>query len=288
MTNLLLSIVFSAMLFVILRLFPRMKVITFNGIVVNYFVAAALSFCFTGNASGLVLPEGEILLVAFVTGGMFITVFFITGLTTQRTGVAVASVASKMSMVIPVLAGLALYDEDMGILKALGISLAFPAVYLVSKPGSGEDLKKFRVRDFGLPVLLFVGAGVVDTMIKAVQHFLMTGENRNMVIMYIFASAGLIGIIRVILLSIKHKRFITFHDLLGGVLLGSSNYFSLYFLIRCLELPGVQSSTVFTIVNTGVVVLSALLAAVMFKEHFTRDRIAGTILAVVSIIVLAI
>src|SRR5688572_1160500 len=106
MTNLLLSIVFSTMLFVILRLFPKMKVITFNGIVVNYFVAATWSFIVSGKTFGEAMPETGLLPVILIMGSLFISVFFITGLTTQRTGVAVAAVASKMSMVIPVAAGL--------------------------------------------------------------------------------------------------------------------------------------------------------------------------------------
>jgi drug/metabolite transporter (DMT)-like permease len=287
MTNLLLSIVFSTLLFVILRLFPRMKVITFNGIVVNYFVAATWSFVVSGKALREAIPESTLLPVILITGSLFIVVFYITGLTTQRTGVAVAAVASKMSMVIPVAAGLLLYKEELGLLKAVGILLAFPAVYLVSKPTSAPELKRFRMRDLGLPILLFFGAGIVDTLIKAVQHFYITPENKDIVIMCIFGAAGIIGFIRVCWLTTRNHKFFTWYDLAGGIALGSCNYLSLLYLIRCLELPGVQSSAVFTVVNTGIVVASALIAALFFKEHFTRPRIIGTLLALASIVVLS-
>ena len=288
MVDLILSVVFSALLFVILRMFPSMKVITFNGIVVNYFTAAIWAAAFSKGLQASLLTEGSFLPVALLTGCMFIVVFFITGLTTQRTGVAVASVASKMSMVIPVGVGLLLYNEQMGFMKAAGILLAFPAVYLVSKPSSGNELRKFRIQDLGLPVLLFIGAGVVDSMIKVVQHYFMNEQNRGQVIMMIFASAGLVGLIRVCWMAFSgNYRFITFRDCIGGVLLGSANYLSLHYLLKCLEAPGSESSQVFTLVNTGVVTLSAVIAAIDFKEELTTSRIAGVLLAVASIIVLS-
>ena len=53
-------------------------------------------------------------------------------ITTQRSGLSVVSVATKMSVVIPVLFGLIYYKESLGFFKLLGISLALIAVYLSS------------------------------------------------------------------------------------------------------------------------------------------------------------
>jgi drug/metabolite transporter (DMT)-like permease len=222
--------------------------------------------------------------VALGTGAMFIIVFLITGLAAQRTGVAVASVASKMSMVIPVLAGLWLYNEQLHTAKAIGILLAFPAVFLVSKPSTSEEMKNFRFRDLGLPILLFFGAGLVDTLIKAVQFHFMNEQNKGIIIMMVL---GTIGLVRLIFLAFKDRKFIGFKDLLGGIVLGSANFLSLHYLVRCLEYPGAESSHVFTIVNTGVVSLSAVIAAVGFREKFSGAKILGLMLAIGAIVVLS-
>lgn len=286
--DLVLSIVFSALLFVILRLFPVMGVITFNGIVVNYFTAATWSLFFSEGQQFSAVDIPSFLPVALFTGAMFIIVFFITGLAAQRTGVAVASVASKMSMVIPVLAGLWLYQEQLHTTKLIGILMAFPAVFLVSKPSSKEELKNFRFQDLGLPILLFFGAGLVDTLIKAVQFYFMNEQNKGIIIMMIFGSAGTIGLVRLIYLSFKGQKFISTRDFVGGIVLGSANFLSLHFLVKCLEFPGAESSHVFTIVNTGVVSLSAVIAAIGFREKFSSAKILGLMLAIGAIVVLSL
>ena len=53
-------------------------------------------------------------------------------LTAQKNGLSVASVASKMSVIIPILFGIYVYNESYRIIKIIGIILALIAVYLTS------------------------------------------------------------------------------------------------------------------------------------------------------------
>ena len=60
-------------------------------------------------------------------GVLFIVIFNLMARTSQQLGVSVASVATKMSLVIPVLAGLLLYGEELNFLKVAGIATALVA-----------------------------------------------------------------------------------------------------------------------------------------------------------------
>jgi len=288
MVNLVLSILFSSLLFIILRLFPAVKVVTFNGIVFNYFTAAILSFYFSGKQLPDLWSEHQFIPVALVTGIMFIVVFYITGITAQRSGVSVASIASKMSMIIPISAGILLYHESMNMMKGFGIFLAFPAVFLVTRPTTPQEKKAFRVKDFYLPVSLFIGAGIVDSLIKLLQHYYMNPDNSGLIMMYVFGAAGVLGTGRLLFLVLKRSYAVTVYDLLGGIALGTCNYFSLYFLIQCLDIPTIESSKVFTIVNTGVVIFSAIAAGLFFEERFTKSKVIGTLMALAAIIILSL
>ena len=103
MTALLLSILSSTLIFVVFKLFSRFKVNTLQAIVVNYFVACG---------TGLLLYDGEIVLqkipeypwflYALALGSLFIGIFNLMAWTTQRSGLSVVSVATKMSVVVPV------------------------------------------------------------------------------------------------------------------------------------------------------------------------------------------
>lgn len=285
---LLLSILSSAFLLIILRSFPIWKVETMHGIIVNYWTAATLAFLanFEENKQNLPLI-GDFWYVTLMIGFLFIVVFFITARTSQKSGIGAASIASKMSMVIPIGAGILLYNEGLGLQKMAGILLAFPAVILTSRPSRNSENTTFNWKAAGLPALLFVGAGMVDTAIKFAQFHYINDENRQLVIMSIFASAGLFGALRLLFEIFIQKKSVSVKSVLGGLLLGTVNYFSIFFLLKCLESPGTESSTVFALVNVGIVITSFLSGLLLFRESVDRNKIIGLGLALLAIWILS-
>ena len=285
---LILSILTSTGLFLILKSFHYRKIDTLHGIAFNYWAAASLAFA---TAPSKVISHSHELLeygyIPVIIGGMFIVVFYITGITTQKLGVATASVASKMSMVIPVAAGVFLYHESMGLQKITGILFAIPAVILVSRSGDNDKVRGSGFGMIGLPLLLFIGAGLVDTSIKFTQHHFMNDSNRQLVIGSIFLSAGIFGMLRVLYEVIFLRKKVLLISIAGGILLGITNYLSLYFLLKCLAAPGSESSTVFAYVNIGVVLTSFISGMLLFGERPERLRLIGVVLSIIAITILS-
>jgi multidrug transporter EmrE-like cation transporter len=100
--------------------------------------------------------------------------------------------------------------------------------------------------------------------------------------------AALTGTIIFIVRFIRKNIFIRVKDIIAGIALGIPNYFSIYFLIEALRHPTIDSSIVFVINNVSTVLLSTLLGILLFKEHLVRKNKIGIIIAVVSIILVAI
>ncbi|MDQ3050602.1 MAG: EamA/RhaT family transporter [Bacteroidota bacterium] len=285
---LILTIISSTGLLIILKSFYYWKVNTLHGIIFNYWTATTLSFLIAPSSIINNLHQlNDLWYVAGTIGFLFIIVFYITGRTTQQLGVGVASVASKMSMVIPIAAGLILYNETMGLQKMSGILLAIPAVILVSRPSVKQEGVQFRWSEIWLPVLLFLGAGLVDTAIKFAQFTYMNEDNTQLVIMSIFASAGIIGIIILLYEVLFQKKKLLWRSVVGGLLLGTTNYLSLFFLLKCLEDPASESSTVFAYVNIGVVITSFLTGLILFSEKAEKNKIIGVVLSLIAIAVLS-
>ena len=131
MIYLLLSILASTIILILFKLFDRYGVNTLQAIVVNY-ITACFSGLMTYNAP---VNVGEIVSAkwffgALALGFLFISIFNVMALTTQRNGLSVASVAAKMSVIIPVVFGIYVYNEGYGIQKIVGVILALIAVYL--------------------------------------------------------------------------------------------------------------------------------------------------------------
>ena len=281
MIYILLSVLFNAVLFVILKLFSRFNINTLQALVVNYFTAFAMGLLFSKEE----FEYAEIVKKTWFTGSfllgfLFIGVFYVTALTSQRNGISVASVASKMSVIIPVCFGVLLYNESMGFAKIVGVLLALIAVYFSSKKeeGSIADYKNIL-----LPVLVFFGAGAIDTSLKIMQNNYLPSEEIAMFSSHTFLMAFSVGIVLIGFNILKNKMKITGKSILGGIVLGIPNYFSLYYLIKMLDSRVFESSTIFTIHNVAIVVVSTLVAILFFKEKITMRNGIGIALAIVAI-----
>jgi len=287
MIYLLLSVVFSTMLFVIFNYFKIYKIHVLKAIVVNYVVAFSLGIGTTeGSVAFSSLPEQPWFYGAMVLGLLFVSIFSVMAITTQRNGVSVASVSGKMSVVIPVLFGVFLYGESLSFVKILGIGIALVAVYLASvKDGKSPSLPKATLL---FPFLLFLGSGAIDTTLKYVETTSVKPEEVALFSGSLFGFAAIFGILLLGVNQLKNNHPFGLKNIIAGIVLGVPNYYSIVFLIKALQIEGVESATLFTVNNVGVVVLSTLVGVLLFKEKFSIKNTIGVVLAIVGIILVSI
>ncbi|SDR68103.1 EamA family transporter [Christiangramia echinicola] len=286
MIYLLLSVLSSTIIFVVFRLYKKYDVNTLQAIIVNYFIACTVGFFGYIDGSDFThVPKESWFPGALMLGFLFIAVFNLAAITTQKSGLSVVAVATKMSVAIPVLCGIFLYNESTGILKILGILLALAAVYLTSiKSKEGISIKS---KNLIFPLLVFLGSGIIDTSLKYLETSYVSKTDVGLFSSSIFATAGTIGIIILIVQAFMGKLRITGKNILGGIALGIPNYYSIYFLVMALRSEGFDSSTIFTMNHVAIVTFSTLVGIVLFKEKLIRKNWIGLGLAILSIILVA-
>lgn len=286
MIYLLLSVLSSTIIFVVFRLYKKFGVNTLQAIIVNYFIACTVGFFGYIEGSNFThVPSESWFPGALMLGFLFIAVFNIAAITTQKSGLSVVAVATKMSVAIPVLCGIFLYNESTGILKILGILLALVSVYLTSiKTKEGISIKR---ENLIFPLLVFLGSGIIDTSIKYLETSYVSETDVGLFSSTIFATAGVLGILILIIQACMGKLKITYKNILGGIALGIPNYYSIYFLVMALRTKGFDSSTIFTMNHVAIVTVSTLVGILLFKEKLIRKNWIGLILAVISIILVA-
>ena len=286
MIYLLCSIIASTLIFIIFKLFDHYRVNTLQAIIVNYLVATACGLL----AYGRPLHMLQVVQYRWFTGSLFLGVLFILifnlmALTTQRSGLSVVSVATKMSVVLPISFGILYFKENLGIFKLAGIALALVAVYLASvKQKSVLEVKRENIL---LPILVFLGSGVIDTSIKYLESTYVDETAIPLFSAMIFASAFVVGLFIVLVQFVRGTFNFALKNVVGGLALGIPNYFSIYFLVRALR-GGLESSTIFTLNNVSIVLLSTLLGIVFFREKLLIKNWLGIGLAVISIILVSI
>ncbi|MEX0290214.1 MAG: EamA family transporter [Flavobacteriaceae bacterium] len=286
MIDLGLSILFSSLIFVIFKLFTVYKVQTFYAIIVNYVVACLVGiFAFdTGYSFNEILAKPWFF-GALSLGILFIIVFNLMARTSQKLGVSVASVATKMSLVIPVLVGVFLYSETLGLIKILGILLALCAVYFASVREKGLVVNREVLL---LPLLVFVGSGLVDVSIKYFEETLVTEAEFPIFTSCVFAGAALTGTVIILIRLFQTPFKIAYRNVVGGILLGVPNFFSIFFILRALQHETLNSASVFTINNVAIVMCTTLLGIMLFKEHISSKNWLGIAMAVISIVMVAL
>ena len=92
----------------------------------------------------------------------------------------------------------------------------------------------------------------------------------------------------VLLKSFKKPIKTNFRNVIGGIVLGVPNYFSIYFLLRALQNETLDSASIFTLNNVAIVMFSTLLGILIFKEKISAKNWGGIALAVVSIMLVAL
>ncbi len=286
MIYLLLSILLTSSLFVIFKYFEIFKINTLQAIVVNYFVAFILGIYFAnafGKLSNVYLEPWWY--GTLVLGFLFVTVFLILGIAIQKNGLSVASLVGKMSVVIPILVGFIYYKEQVTFMKVIGILLALLAVYLATQKNAVKLKKKESILFL---VLLFLGAGINDTLIKYIETNYVSENQVSFFSGILFGVSGVFGVIILLAKNMLNNEKFEAKSILAGLVLGVPNYFCIYFMVKALQYKGMDSSTIFTINNVGVVVLSTLLGVWMFREKLNKKNKLGVLLAITSIILVTL
>jgi drug/metabolite transporter (DMT)-like permease len=282
---LLLSVLFSTGLFVIFKYFGIYKIDVLKAIFVNYLVAFSMGFLLSERK----IPLQEIYLEpwflgALFLGALFVSIFFVMAMTAQKNGVSVASIAGKMSVVVPVFFGIILYNESVTFLKILGIVIALVAVYL----SSVKEEKTAKKGTLLFPILLFLGSGIIDTTLKYVQTNYVADEDISIFSGSLFGIAAIFGFVILVIKTLKKRTPFGLKNIVAGIVLGVPNYFSILFLIKALQNKNFESSTLFTINNVAIVIVSTLVGLVLFKEKFSLKNKIGVALALLGIVLVTI
>jgi drug/metabolite transporter (DMT)-like permease len=280
---LILSILCSTVIFIIFKCFGIFKIDTLQALVVNYITASIFGFLnYNEPISVTEITNSEWFYGAIILGVLFISIFNVMALTAQKNGLSVASVASKMSVIIPVIFGLFVYNETLNVQKGAGILLALVAVFLASV--KAKDQKNFKLKNLTLPIILFLGSGVIDTSISYVETTYLGDNGIPVFSATIFVFAALTGIILLVYKSINKNITLSYKPVLGGVILGIVNYYSIYTVLKALNAENFESSTIFTVNNVAIVMLSTLVGLLLFKEKLLIKNWIGIGIAIISIV----
>jgi len=285
MIDIVLTILAFNILIIIFKFFDKLKIDNLQALIVNYFTAGFCAFLFTKQS--IVVSEvlqSDFIYHAIAIGFLFIIVFNFYATGTQRVGIAITTVANKLSLFIPVAVAIIIYpNEKISLSKLIAFGLAAVSIYLSSTKNKKLNFDK---KYLWLIILVFVGQGIADSIFNHAQQTAVNDDEKTLFFIVLFMMAGLSGLVILFFKSIKSKLKLSFKNVIGGIALGIPNYASLVFFFNALESSGLEASQVFPVVSMGVIIISAIIGKLLFKEHLSLYNWLGLGIAIIAIFII--
>jgi drug/metabolite transporter (DMT)-like permease len=289
MIYLIAGIIANVLIFLAFRTFSIFKIDNLQAIVVNYFVCVIASIIFAGDPQVLLSVDlfTPWALAAVVLGLLLVIGFYAATITAQRMGVSITSVASKMSMVFPIMFSLFFMKIEgmrFSVFNYLGMPLAVLSIYLGSlREANDHKITLSKKHMLLFPFTVFLVGGLIDITINYSNNYLIDVTNHGTFPLVLFVAAALFGS----LLMVFQKKKLEARSLIGGLYLGISNYFSLYFVLKALTFFQNNGAVFYPIYNVGIILLSSVLAMIFFCERLSRINYLGLILSILALFLLS-
>ena len=276
------AVLFSSCIVILFKLIDRYQINLLQAIVVNYIVAGGYGWMLNGTYltdSGFATQDWFPYSIG--SGILFILVFVMFGLSTRQAGIAMTSVSSKMSVILPVVMGFALLGEPVGGMRIAGIVLALLAFCLTFRKKEGNGFKNgFKL----FPVLLFFSSGLSDSLMKYAQVTAM-GNDKSAYLTIVFTLCLLLGVLLLFFRQGINGFRIQWKVWVAGGILGLFNWLSTLMLVKAMH--SFDSSILFPLFNASIVSLAAVNGVVFFREKLRPVNWAGVVLAILAILMIA-
>ena len=244
----------------------------------NYFIASIISlfyiFYFDSKFSLTVVSFGLVL------GLLFVLSFFAFTRAVSLAGTALATVSSRLSVIVPLIFSIIIFSEQPTVFQVTGMLIGLVTIWFfyLSIKSTSNSAKNDKIKYFYLLAVL-IGIGINDFSMKIFQTTYSEAE-KPYFLFAIFFSAFLYSLIYIKMTKISLEK----NTVIKGAILGVPNVYSTFFLIGALtQLPAVL---VFPLTNIGIIILTAILARLIFKERLNKYGIYSLVLGVISILFL--
>jgi len=285
MLALIITILLGVFITLLFKLFPIYGINMFSAILINYLCCVLLGWLMESQPISANNFSEDWFYLAIFLGFIFLINFYMIGKTIEIFGVAVGSVATKMSIAISVVAAFVLFNETVTTLKVSGIVLAIVAVTLVAYSKENINFKKAL---FWYPAIVLINCALVEILLNYANKFYLEPASYNLFNFYSYTTCAVLSVLVALILKFTRGFSITFKDAIAGIILAAPNYFCIYFTIKALDIPGWGSAIVYPVISVSIISLASLLAWLFLKEKLLLINFIGLITAVIAILLITL
>lgn len=253
----------------------------------QYLVSAVLSVFLLSDIERIfsVSPLG---MAISVLGGIAMFCSSLCSMTALKNGVqlVLSSLFSSMSILIPTIASVFLFDEAMSIWQIAGVAALLYAAYLLL------GITKATYQNFSMTGLfLLLGLFLADGLTMLAQKCYPYYEPEADTAVYTFLAFGtafvLTGImsgVEMVRTKTSAARVLNKDILTGGAVLAVMLFVIMY--LGILAVPLIPAVVLYSLVAGGTLIIAFLVGAIVFKEPVTKRNIIGLVISIAALVVI--
>lgn len=258
---------------------------------VNYWVAAILAGVVVWQTGGAPVnwlrTSCDFWFLALITGGLFISTYFILAWATNVAGMGLATGIMRVSVVVPVVVSWILWQERPSPAQMIGLVLASVAFFGIATRRNvhgGGFSSAHPLAVFAVLTLLFLSGGIVDTCMKLFDELFAHRYRETYFLTIVYLVAAIIGI------GITGWKYSgesggpNTEVIRWGMLLGVCNYGATLFFLRAVA--RLEAPFVFPANSISIVLGAALIGVYVWRERLSRINRIGLGLAAAALLLL--
>jgi drug/metabolite transporter (DMT)-like permease len=244
-------------------------------VTVNYLVVALLTAVYLLWQGGIELSP-VVWKVGLVTGCTFILSMTLMTWALTVSDVATILTAFRLSIVVPIVGSVILWQEDVSPTQLAGIALALSALLLMSG-GARAITGGALFRHGGLALAVCSMQGISHTSARWV-HYAGLDDRHMEVLLVTAATAGLLGAAALTIL----RRPVNWPSLRMGIGIGVFNVAALAIFLAALA--RFQSAQFFPVSGCAVVIMDSIFAHLVWRERLSVLTAIGAVIGAGSIL----
>lgn len=251
------------------------------------FLVAAVSFSpflFGGSIERLTLVQGIIMGILSVIFQFFYICAFSKGKMTLTV------IINNFSMLLPIGVSYYMFNESLGFMKIIGISLALVSLVLVTAKGKNETISKKSDNILWLVfmVLVFLSNGFISINQKIYSKIEPNLQIFDFVAIAYISAASISVVILIVmrLLNNQKKSKLNSKMLISGASAGV-----IIGIFQCLNTYAasvIDGAVLYSSYNCATSILSATVGRLLFKERLSKKQFIGVIIGILSIMFLCV
>ena len=228
----------------------------------------------------------EVLPYSFFFALAFGSCTFFNFLALNEGPIALTTLISSYSLLIPTFYGIIFLGDSLGVLAIVGIVLLLFSLFFSNyKKRCDGETGRVTVKWIIYVTIAFIGNGMCSTVQK-IQNIKMGGESKNE---FMFLAYMAFALVMLVTALIKERGTVISNVKVGGVFIAAVGIFNLVTNMLVMFLNArIAPSIMFPIISAGGVLLTIVAAVLVYKEKLTRFQQIGVVLGILAIVFLNI